>query len=95
MSRAETLFPENPDQLYTVERVARATGRTPASILSYIQRGILPAQDDPTPRPGRPRKLVRAADIYLIAFKPRWENRRKSIKTSGGTILHPSTIPND
>jgi hypothetical protein len=96
MSRAETLYPTHPDDLRTVEEVAKATGRTPASILQFIQKGILPAQDEqPALRPGRPRKMIRAGDIYLIAFRPRWQNRRKNIRTSTGTVLRPTSVPND
>ena len=96
MSRADTLYPQDPNQLKTVEEVARATGRTAKSILEYVRQGVLPAVDHREPgQRGRPRKMVRAGDIHLIAFRQRWENRNPKIKTPSGYELTPSTIPDN
>ena len=96
MSKVETLFPDNPNELRTVEEVANALGRSKEVVLAYIQKGWLPATDDPTPgRRGRPRKLIRAGDIYRVAFQPRWEAARKTRVTSGGKKIYTTTLPEE
>lgn len=97
--RADVLYPPDPDELKTVEEVAKAVRSTPGTILSYIAKGILPAIDMHVPgQRGRPRKMIRRGDIHRIAFKPRWENRRPKVTTpSGARLTEPniSDAPSD
>jgi hypothetical protein len=94
MTKADTLFPQEPDGLKTVPEVAAALGRSEAMVLHYIAKGWLPAIDQRQPgQRGRPRKMVRAGDIFRVAFQPRWEMNRKSRVTSTGARLHPTTLP--
>ena len=96
MTKADTLYPVNPDEYKTVQEVAKAVGRSPEMIRQYIQTGVLPAVEQKRPgERGRPRKMVRAGDIFLIAFRPRWDKNRKTITTPSGRKLHPTTLPDD
>jgi hypothetical protein len=92
--KAEVLFPSDPEELKTVAEVAEALGRSPAMIRTFIAEGALvPAGSRRNPRGGKPLHLIRAGDIIRVAFRPRWENKSNARKTSGGTILHPTTVP--
>src|SRR5215212_6192665 len=94
--RADTLFPPDPDELKTVEQVAKATGRSPGSILEYVRQGVLPAIDQHVPgQRGRPRKMIRAGDIINVAFRPRWEKRRAPIQSKSGAVLKWTSLPDD
>jgi helix-turn-helix protein len=89
MTRAETLFPDNPDELKTVAEVALALGRPQPVITHYIRTGALPATKT------KNRWLIRAGDIIHVAFRPRWEVTRRPRTTTTGAVLYPTTLPDN